>query len=130
MRWALQVALLEFVTTPPLELEGVTIKVFDSVPSGQPKPYITLGEDNLEPDDTDDSHGAEILAEFTIYSEYAGRKEAKRVADLLHERLHEATLTVPGYTLARAFLNSSDNFDEVDGATRRTVETYRVLLQE
>lgn len=132
IRSPLQQALYDALTTPPLELDGRPVSVFDAVPQGTPSPYVTIGEDSLEPDDTDDSRGSEGVLEVSIWSgrEYAGRKQAKDIGDAIYARLHQAELAVAGYTLAALFWDSSENFDEADGATRRTVEGYRVLLQE
>jgi hypothetical protein len=111
---------------------AAVVPVYDSVPQRTASPYVTIGEDNLEPVDTDDSRGAEGIAELTVWTgkEHAGRKVGKEIADQIYALAHQAKPTVAGYTLAALFWDSSENFDEVDGATRRTVEGYRVLLQE
>ena len=115
-----------------LALDEAPVPVLDNVPQTTSTPYVTIGEDQLEPVDTDDSRGAEGILEVTVWTgrEYAGRKTAKAVADQIYLILHQAKPTVAGYTLAALFWDSSEEFDEVDGATRRTVEGYRVLLQE
>lgn len=133
MRTALQQATYELLTdSGGLVLAGNVIPVYDTVPEGTPTPYVTIGEDSLEPDDTDDSRGATALVEISVWTgkEYAGRRTAKLVADLIYERAHQAKPAVAGYTLAAFFWTSSSNVDEVDGITRRLVETFRVFLQE
>ena len=133
MRTALQQAIYDLLTADGgLVIDSRSISVYDSVPQRSPTPYVTIGEDNLEPVNTDDSKGAEGVAEVTIWSgiDHAGRKLAKQVADLVQDRLDQQKPTVAGYTLAALFWDSTDNFDEADGATRRTVEGYRVILQE
>ena len=133
MRTALQTAIYAALTADGgLVLDGAAVPVFDNVPQGTATPYVTIGEDTLEPEDTDDSRGSDGFVEVSIYTgrEYAGRKTAKAIADQVYARLHQAKPAVVGYTLAALFWESSNNFDEVDGITRRTVESFRALLQE
>lgn len=142
MRTALQQAVYDLLTAGGgLVVAGIgpsggalTVAVLDNVPQGTATPYVTIGEDNLEggPARTDDSEGAEGIVEITIYTglEHSGRKTAKLIADAVQARLNLAKPSVSGYTLAALFWDSSANFDEVDGLTRRTVEGYRALLQE
>jgi hypothetical protein len=131
MRAALQQAVFDLLNGA-LTLNGQPVAVYDNVPEKTATPYVTIGEDALEQVDTDDSLGAEGIVEVTIWTgrEYAGRRTAKLVADQVYTVLHQAKPTVTGYTLAALFFETSDGFDEVDGATRRRVEGYRVLLQE
>lgn len=131
----LQQAVYELLSAGGLTVPGTpprAVRVYDNVPEGTATPYVTIGEDSLEPDDTDDSRGAEGVVEVVVWTgkEHAGRATAKLIADQIYELVHQAALTVTGYTLARLFWDSSGNFDEVDGLTRRTVLGVRVLLQE
>lgn len=133
MRTALQTAIYTALTAEGGLTVGTTaVPVLDNVPQGTATPYVTIGEDALEPFDSDDSRGSEGIVEISIYTgrEYAGRKTAKAIADAIYLRLHQAKPAVVGYTLAALFWDSSNNFDEVDGITRRTVEGFRALLQE
>lgn len=131
MRSAVQQAIFDLLNEQ-LVVDGRTVPVYDSVPQRTAPPYVTIGEDQLEPFDTDDSRGAEGIVELTVWSgkEHAGRRVAKLIGDEIYDLAHRAKPTVTGYTLAALFWDSSDNVDESDGATRRTVEGYRVLLQE
>lgn len=104
--------------------------VFDYVPEGTKPPYVTIGEDTFTPDDTDDSLGGEAFVEIEIWSTYEGKKEAKALAKAIRDRMHRASLEVEGYSFAVAHWDSSDTFEEPDGETTRTVETYRILIHE
>src|SRR5690606_21636024 len=104
--------------------------VFDRVPDGAKTPYVAIGEDTFDADDTDDSLGGEAYIEIEIWSTYEGKKEAKTIARQIKQRLHRAYLNVEGFSLAAAHWESSDTFSEPDGETTRTVETYRILIHE
>ena len=108
----------------------LTAPVFDFVPPGTKTPYVTVGEDNFTPDDTDDSLGGEAFVEIEIWSTYEGKKEAKALAKAIYQRMHRAELEVDGYSLAVAHWDSSDSFEEPDGKTTRAVEIYRVVIHE
>jgi hypothetical protein len=131
MRTPLQQAVFDLLNGA-LTLDGNPVAVYDNVPEKTATPYVTVGEDALEEARTDDSYGAEGIVEVTIWTgrEYAGKRTAKLIADQVQAILDLAKPTVAGYSLAALFWDSSDGFDEVDGATRRRVEGYRVLLQE
>lgn len=124
MRSALQQAIYD-VLQPAL-----SVPVYDDVPQKTPLPYVVIGEDAIQSFYTDDSIGAEAAVEIHIWTSYAGRKQGKDIADSINAVLHEASLNVPGYSLAVALWDSTENLEEGDGVTREIIETYRVLLQE
>lgn len=124
MRTALQQALYELLQ-PEL-----SCPVYDDVPQHAAMPYVVIGEDSFESDDTDDSRGGEATCEIHIWSDYAGRKQGKEIADDVYEALHQTELNVDGYSLAVALWESSDSLDDADGVVRDQVDTYRVILHE
>lgn len=108
----------------------ISAPVYDKVPETASTPYVSIGEDSFEPDDTDESLGGEVFIELEIWSTYEGKKEAKTIARQIKQRLHRSYLNVEGFSFAAAHWESSDTFAEPDGETTRAVETYRILIHE
>lgn len=123
MRSALQQAVYD-------RLSALSVPVYDDVQQSTPMPYVVIGEDALQSADTDDSRGAEGTIEIHVWTDSAGRKQGKDIADAIYTVLHHAQLEVQGYSLAAAFWEESDALDDGDGVIRDVVETYRVLLHE
>lgn len=124
MRSVLQQALYDALT------DALDVPVFDDVPQHQAMPYVAIGDDSIDADDTDDSRGGIAFVDFHIWSDYAGRKESKDIADAMYQALHQKNLSVYGYSVAVALWDSSDGADEGDGSVREVIETYKVILHE
>ena len=93
-------------------------------------PYVTVGDATYEPFDTDDSIGADAVAEVHAWSRYAGRKEVKELQEQIYNALHHVALNVAGFHLLTCDFISSETSLEDDGKTRSGVSRFRVLIDE
>lgn len=113
------------------------IPLYDAVPEdGTVKPYVVHGDaDGSDWGDKDDP-GKQLMLTFDVYSEYRGKREAKRIAGSLFDRIdrkhRELTeLTAPaGFRVVLVIFDSENHDTEGDGLTRRSTLRYKVLLQK
>jgi hypothetical protein len=107
--------------------------VYDSVPqvaeseSSTAFPYVVIGECTVVNADTDDMDGQEHVITLHTWSRYRGKKEVKQIHAAIYAALHDAALTVTGYTAVYCFFESSEVFGDPDGLTQHGVSRYRVL---
>ena len=97
---ALQRAVFEQLTNDAdiIALAG-TGKVFDGRPERMQPPYLAFGDWWTDDWSTGTEEGAEHRFEIEVWSDARGRKEAARLAEAVHDALHDAALTVPGFQL-------------------------------
>ena len=118
-------------------LTAAIVDVYDDVPQLDEReladadfPFVTIGEDDVDEDDTDTSVGYSLLCEVHVWSRYAGRKEAKDIQGLIHDALHRATLTVAGFTFVDSFFDESRTLRDPDGKTYHGISIFRVTITE
>ncbi|MGE0409796.1 MAG: DUF3168 domain-containing protein [Amphiplicatus sp.] len=118
--WALQKAVYaHLVADAGLKaLLGDPPRLFDDPPPDAVFPYALLGETHAAAIAGLDG-GIEHDLRIQIFSRYAGRREVKRVIDVLYDALHEADFAVEGATLVNCRFVFSDIF------RRREAETYQ-----
>jgi uncharacterized protein DUF3168 len=129
--WLLQKALFKVLD------DGLTVPVFDSVPSNPTFPYVTCGTDVW----TDTSSKVEANQEFACtihaWSRQRGKWEAKQLLDQVDELLNDQTLIIedvgspgaPPYEVVECRRRDGDpGFTDPDGLTTHGVVTYRILI--
>lgn len=111
--------------------------VYDNVPQLDEReladsdfPFVVIGEDDIEGDDTDTSLGFQIEAEIHVWSRYRGRKEAKDIQGLVYDALHRQTLTVAGFAFVDCVFEESRTVLDPDGKTRHGISIFRVMISE
>lgn len=105
-------------------------RIYDRVPENATFPYVTIGDDQVLDDGNSCDDGWEVFADVHVWSrpDSGSKAEVKDLAASVGSRL-AATLTVTGFTVIIAALESSRTFRDPDGLTEHSVLTFRYVLQ-
>lgn len=107
--------------------------VFDTV-KGDPYPRIVIGDGDSVPvnDEADfgcDYDPTEVFPEINVWSQATGFPEAKRIASQVRGILHNAMLTVEGFTMELPMrIRSLSPLRDPDGKTRRIRMLFETRL--
>lgn len=126
-------------TDPALALQGALIaaikaiptaagnNVFDSVPSSNPYPRVTVGIGQSVPDPADCRDATESFVQIDAWSRAVGYPEVKTIADLIRGRLHDGALAISGHVLDLMSVELSDYSRDQDGLTSRARLSVRII---
>lgn len=103
--------------------------IYDAVPQGAGIPYVTIGEDNHNEWDTDNTTGSDCSITIHTWSRGRGRKQAKAIQAEIYAALHRAELSHTGYKFDSCDWESSQSFTDADGLTRHGVQIFRIILE-
>lgn len=112
--------------------------IYDDVPDlpeGQPTanfPYITIGEDDILPWDTDDTLGGSALVVLHIWSRTQGKKETKEIMAEIYDALNRqaGNLSATGFRFVDCLHEFSTVVDQSDGVTRHGICRYRLTVEK
>lgn len=129
-QWPLQVALYTVLSDHAgLRAElGDPPRIYDDPPAAAAFPYLVLGEARAQ-DYPGVQGGVEHDIRVTAYSRHGGRKEVKRLTDLIVEALHEADFPVDGARLVQCRFVFADAFRRRDNALYEGVARFRVVTE-
>lgn len=124
---ALQKAIFAALSMAPAVAGG---RIYDRVPESAVFPYITIGDEQVIDDGNSCDDGWEVFSDVHIWSRpTAGSKlEAKDLAPPIVSRL-ATSLSLTGFTVVAAALQTMRTFRDPDGITEHSVLTFRYLLQ-
>ncbi len=105
-----------------------TVSVVDFVTEGVRFPYVVVGETIAGEWDTKDSAGTEQTPTLEVWTRYRGRKQARQIAAVIYESLHQATFPVDGQQLVLLRFDSLDMERAADGLTHVGRLRYRALM--
>lgn len=125
---ALQAALVAALKADAGVSALVGARVYDRAPEAVAFPYLSLGPERTEPFDAQGTEGREIVWQVDVWSEAAGRVEARQIMAAVAARLHEGALTVTGFAFVMGILLSQRTLAEPDGARTHGVMTFRFIL--
>ncbi len=129
--WALQAAVKAALAEEAglIALIGDPPAVYDRVPEGTVLPYVSFGEWNTDESDTDDARIDNHVFHIDAWSNYAGLKEAKRIAGIVEFALHGAALTLEDHVLIDlSFIGAAYAQDAAAGVARATLR-FRAMTQ-
>lgn len=127
--WATQTAIYSALTGAAAVTALVSTRVYDEVQQNATFPYIEIGEAVGEDWGTKTRHGLDQSISIHIWSRYAGMKEAKQIANAIHDALHDATLTISGHDAILCRFEFGEFLLDPDGLTRHGIVRYRVVTQ-
>lgn len=104
---------------------GLSVAVYDAVPSGASFPYVVVGEDIVTDESTKDALGHNVLVTVHVFSAYRGMAEVKDIADSIVSLLHGKKLS-DGY----AVFDGMRFFSEENREIRHGVVQIRVRIFE
>ena len=114
----------------------LSVPVYDHVPQdADPSdnsafPYVTIGEDDFNAWDTDDSVGYDVQLTIHVWSRLRGRTQTKQIQQAIYNSLNRSVLTVTNYDFISIDFTFADSAMEPDGITRHGVIRFRCLLDE
>jgi len=109
-------AVQEAVYTALTSIENV--RVYDSVPETAQRPYIRIGDDSFESEETKDGTILFIDCEINIYSDFKGYSEVKGLTDTVLGKLNGID-TVIDKTTVQFWNITRIDFSRDDDNTRR-----------
>ncbi|MBD8598743.1 DUF3168 domain-containing protein [Pseudomonas sp. CFBP 8772] len=121
---ALQKALFEKLSA------SLTAPVFDAVPTGTPYPYVTLDyevTDNTTP--VSGKKRENRLFYLSVWSDYQGQAEVKRINGEIAEALDEVALPLSTGTAVSVRVLRTETNREPDGKTYMGSVTLRIITQ-
>lgn len=106
----------------------LTVPVFDAVPMDTPYPYVTIDSERLVNASPISGRKRETrLLYFSVWSDYQGQAEVKRINGEIYAALNERPLPLSeGRAVSVRVVNLSSN-REPDGRTYQGAATVRVI---
>lgn len=111
-------------------LAGMVSGVWDEVPEGTAYPYVTIGEDLEQPDNSHDRHGWQTVLTLHVWSKRRGSTEAKRIASRVIALLDHQPLTVDGYHHVVTRYEFSQTLRDPEQHVRHIPIRFRVVTEE
>jgi hypothetical protein len=104
-------------------------RIYDDVPQGAPKPYLTLGQTTVRDWSTGTEEGNEHLVTLHVWSDARGKKEAGEIAEAARSALHDQPLTLVGHRLVNLRHEFSEARRDPDGSTIHAILRFRAVTE-
>jgi hypothetical protein len=129
--WALQEAMVAALSADATmkTLIGDPARIHDDVPRNPVYPFVTVGEGGETDWSMQGFEGVECRVVLSVWSRYAGRKEAKQIIDRIRMVLHDAGLSVTGWRLINLRCESTE-FTRSPGGAYRGQARFRAVLEK
>lgn len=114
--WAVQTAVFLKLTSAPAvlaELGGP--HVYDHVPRGTPRPYVTFATSVLRDVSTSSGEAHEHVLTLSVWADARGRKKVAAIMQVLRESLRDAALTLTDHHLVGIDHQASEIRRDADG---------------
>lgn len=121
---AIQVAIYTALSAASPSLVVYDQPIPDVVP-----PYVLIGETTAIDAGTKTKTGQEHTITLHFWSTYDGTKEVHDMFGEAYALLHEASLSIAGFTCVFCRFEFSDVFEDQDGQTWHGVQRYRILTE-
>lgn len=132
--WELQQAIYTALTAgSPTPVPDVGARVYDDVPQNATYPFIEIAESVATTEDVsigESTAGDKGVSEFIdlhVWSQYRGKKEAKRIMASIHTALHGVSLSVAERASALSWVRTARLLLDPDGVTRHGIVTVEVI---
>lgn len=122
--FALQVALFDRLTD-----EVVSCKTYDHVPMNTPYPYITIGSEISNNDDPLAGRREIRLVYLTVWSDFEGQEEVKRIMAEVDSALHQRPLPLSTGRVISLRVIRKQATPEPDCITYQGSVTLRILTE-
>lgn len=104
-------------------------RIYDEVPANPTFPYISLGDNQVLPDDADCIDGTEIFWQLDGWARDQHYPTCKQISQAVVAALHNLPLTITGYSNVICELNTVNYLHDPDGITRHVAINIRFLIQ-
>ena len=127
--WELQEHLYNaLANNPALIAEGV--QVYDKIPKRSELPFIAFGDENITPANTKVSTGENDTVTFHIWSAYKGKKQIKKIMDIVTGAIYSIPLTLPsGARITLLNLESADIIEEEQENLYHGIMRYSFIIR-
>lgn len=107
---------------------GDPVRVFDDPPPAAAFPYAVLGDARISKYPGLPG-GAEHDFHIEVFSRHAGRREVKRVIDVLYDALHEKDLALDGARLVNLRFLSAETYRREGGEAYQGLARFRAVTE-
>ena len=104
-------------------------RVYDEVPTNPTFPYVSIGDNQVLPDDAECIDGREIFWQLDGWARDPHFPTVKQISKAVDAALHNLPLTITGYNNIVCELSTTSYLHDPDGITRHVAMTYRFLIQ-
>jgi len=125
----LQAALVGKLKADPGVQAVVGQRIYDEVPAHPTFPYISLGDNQVLPDDADCIDGTEIFWQLDGWARDPTFPMPKQISKAVVACLHNQELIVSNYAAVVVEISTLNYLHDPDGITRHVAMTFRFLLQ-
>lgn len=119
-------AALELQKALTVRLKTGAYNVYNNVPKSATLPYIQVGADTLEVDDTFSTEGFNATVTIHTWSAKPASKEVKTMQGAVYALLHRYDLAITGYNVLGISQIFENSFLDPDGITHHGVQQFRV----
>jgi hypothetical protein len=104
-------------------------RVYDDVPQGTPRPYVTLGPATAQDWSTGTEHGTEHLLTVHVWSGARGKKQAHEILGAIRAALHDQPLTLAAHRLINLRHERSEIRRTPDGEAIHATARFRAVTE-
>jgi hypothetical protein len=104
-------------------------RIYDEVPANPTFPYISIGDNQVLPDDADCIDGTEIFWQLDGWARDPHFPTVKQISQAVVAAMHNLPLTITGYNNIICELNTVNYLHDPDGITRHVAINIRFLIQ-
>ena len=117
VRGALQKAIFEELTSADYTPD--TVAVYDAIPQNESYPFISIGDIDVRPWQTDEVMGYRAESRLYVHTSQMGRAQVLRIMGVIEDTLNRAEIELEydGHVVTVDFLFSSTSV-EADGTVR------------
>lgn len=104
--------------------------VYDHVPEGAERPYVSFGFAISTPENAHDRFGTSTVLTLDVWSEYHGWSEANQIDDRVKALLDHQSITVTGHTAVAVRHELSLQIRDPDPEIRHVQARYRFTTEQ
>ena len=106
----------------------LTYPVFDHVPQKTTYPYVNIGEDTVNQDDTQTYTGMSGTLNIHTWSQKRGRTEIKNMMKDIYVALHRWPVTLSDGNCWELIFDFADSIMDSDGETRHGIQRFKIMV--
>jgi Protein of unknown function (DUF3168) len=126
----LQKALVAKLKSDPAVASIINGRIYDAVPAGATKPYVSLGPFQVLPEDADCSEGGEVFVTLDGWAAGPDTVGVKRLGAAIAKALHFAEMTLDeGQRLVILSLEQLQYLRDPDNITAHAIVTLRAQTE-
>lgn len=114
-------------------LKKIITAIYDEIPQelDEPEskgkyPFVVIGDDQIDPWDTDSQDGFECTVTIHVWSRYRGKKEAQNIQKHIYSAIHNKPLSIPGYQVLEPTQTAQDVQPEDNNTVRHGTQVFKI----